>query len=390
MSTEKFHVVVVNQHFPPLPGGGALRVDSIATGLQSLADDGEPLVATVLTGSVAGVPERSYSVLPTLGQAVGSDRPLVRRLVGEVFMGLRACWQLLRLRPKSDLLVISIPSYFMGLMIATYARLRRIKYVVDLRDIYPEIYADAGLLSRDSIAYRAALRLSKRMYSSAELIVTATIGLKNCVEALVEEKEVEVCYNGFPDFMRSIRIEKVERFTVCFHGVLGFFQDVEGLVDIARKLEGRDVDMLVIGYGRKEHLVRDGVPANLRFLGKLPLEETLNAVASAHVGICMRTDDRISKDAFPVKIFECLGAGIPVLVSPFCEGGDFVEERKCGKQFAVADRDGIVAEILRLSSDATYYASRVHSARHTAANLSRGTLGNQYADLVYKVVKTLQ
>lgn len=390
MSGDKAHVIIVNQHFPPLPGGGSLRVDSIAMGLHALAEDGEPLAVSVLTGSIPDLPVRPYSVSPTLGQPVASDRPLLSRLIGEVLMGLRASWQLLWLRPQPDLLVISIPSYFMGLMVVAYARLRRVEYVVDLRDIYPEIYEEAGLLSRTSLAYRAALRLSRRMYLGAQLVVTATNGLKKRVEALAEGQDVALCYNGYPEFLNSVQVDKAERFTVCFHGVLGFFQDIEGLVDVARKLEGHDVEVLVIGYGRKEHLVRDQAPANLRFLGRLPLQETLSAVATAHVGICMRTDDRISKDAFPIKIFECLGVGIPVLVSPPCEGGAFVEDENCGKQFAVADRDGIVAEILRLQHDAVYYAAQVAAARRAAVHLSRANLGKDHAGLVYDVLKGLQ
>lgn len=388
MARDKPHVVVVNQHFLPLPGGGSLRVDSIATGLQTIADNGEALTVSVLTSSIPNSPSRPYPVSLSLGKAAPSDRPLWRRLIGEVVMGIRACWQLLWLRPQPGLLIISIPSYFMGLMVAAYARLRRIGYIVDLRDIYPEGYADAGLLSKTSLLYRSALRLSESMYCESRLVITATNGLKQRVEKLANGQDVAVCYNGYPQFLSSLHPNKADRFTVCFHGTLGFFQDIEGLVDVARRLEDSGVEVLVIGYGRKEHLVRDQAPVNLRFVGRLSLEETLRIVATAHVGICMRTDDQTSRDAFPIKIFECLGAGIPVLVSPLCEGGSFVEDKNCGRQFAATDRDGIAKEILRLKNDPVYYAAQVDGAKRAAGKLSRTSLGEQYADLVLNVLKS--
>ena len=90
MSRDKSHVVVINQHFPPLPGGGSLRIDAIATGLHSLAEDGMPLEVSVLTGSVRNTPSRPYTVSASLGSPIASDRPLFRRFIGEVSMGLRA------------------------------------------------------------------------------------------------------------------------------------------------------------------------------------------------------------------------------------------------------------------------------------------------------------
>lgn len=388
MASDKSHVVVINQHFLPLPGGGSLRVDSIATGLQTLADGGEALSVSVLTGSIPDAPSRPYPVSLSLGRAAPSDRPLWRRLIGEVLMGTRTCWQLLWLRPQPALLIISIPSYFMGLMVAAYARLKAIEYVVDVRDIFPEGYADAGLLSKTSLLYRLALRLSKNMYRGARLVTAATNGLKQRVENLADGQDVAVCYNGYPQLLSSLQPNKADQFTVCFHGTLGFFQDIEGLVDVAGRLENTGVEVLVIGYGRKEHLVRDNPPSNLRFLGRLPLEETLRILATAHVGICMRTDDQTSRDAFPIKIFECLGAGIPVLVSPLCEGGSFVEDKNCGRQFAATDRDGIVEEILKLKDDPVYYADQVDAAKRAAENLSRASLGKHYAGLVLRVLKS--
>jgi glycosyltransferase involved in cell wall biosynthesis len=380
MSRAKTQVVVVNQHFPPLPGGGSLRVDGIATGLHALAEDGVPLAVTVLTGSIPDAPTRPYTLLTVLGKPVASDRSLLRRLTGELAMGCRTIWKLLRLRP--DLLVISIPSYFMALLIVAYAQLLRIPYVIDLRDIYPEMYADAGLMSETSSVYRLALSLSRRMYVRARLVVAATKGLKECVAVLSGRKDVAVSYNGYPDFLNSIQPNKAERFTICFHGVMGFFQDIEGLLEVARLLEEFAVDVLVIGYGRKEPLVRELAPSNLRFLGRLPLKETLNAVATAHVGICTRTDDRNSKNAFPIKVFEYIGVGIPIIVWPPCEAGAFVEDNDCGSQFAADDRSGIVAEILKLRDDSAYYHQKADAARRAAVGLSRGQLGLEYARLL--------
>ncbi|MEM9321273.1 MAG: hypothetical protein AAGA41_00460 [Pseudomonadota bacterium] len=78
---------------------------------------------------------------------------------------------------------------------------------------------------------------------------------------------MQCVYNGVPGDFLTPGGEKRERFTVCFHGVIGFFQDIETLIAVARELEQNDVDVVVIGYGRQESLMRGDIPANLEFLG---------------------------------------------------------------------------------------------------------------------------
>jgi glycosyltransferase involved in cell wall biosynthesis len=308
------------------------------------------------------------------------------RLSSRLFSELRMGWLLARkiraVRKHCDLVLISSPSYVTALVVTFFARLHKLRYVLDLRDIYPQVYAEAGLLRRRSLAYRFLDRQSTHMYRGAVRVLAATRGLKREVLDQAPNTQVDVVYNGFPAAL-SLRVaSKYERFTVCFHGVLGFFQDVEALIEVARRLGPAGIDVVVIGYGRKQELLEKAGLANLRFLGRLSFDQTIVEIERCHVGLCLRLDDGVSKDAFPVKVWEYIGLGMPAIVTPLCEAGDFLEDLGCGYQFPSGKIEAIERAIFELRNCAGHYNRLVGNCRRQSQPFTRESLGIAAARLI--------
>ena len=162
---------------------------------------------------------------------------------------------------------------------------------------------------------------------------------------------------------------------------MGFFQDVETLIRLAAELHQHDVDVLVIGYGRQEYLLREDVPQNLSFRGRLPFEQTVAEIEQCHLGLCLRKDDGISKDAFPVKIWEYLGLGIPSIVTPRCEAGDFLETNACGFQLDSGRVRDLVDKILELKANPGELTRLSKRCRLIGAEYTREILGAKAAEV---------
>lgn len=339
-------LVAAFHHFPPFPGAGAIRARTISDALaEALPGKGDFAVLTTLVQG-ADTADLGYRV-ESLGDDPGDNRDrLYQRVIGEIRLGLIAGRRILAMRPGAA--VVSTPGYLFAATTCAFLWFARIPYVLDVRDLYPEVYAGAGLLKRRSVIYRLFEALTKAMYRRASGIVGATAGLARHIGTVANRDDVEISYNGFPAALRAVRTPKRERFTVCFHGVMGFYQDIETLMLCARALEAHDVDVLVVGYGRKEGLFTRNPPSNLLFMGRLPFPDTIDAISACHVGLCLRTDEPISRDALPVKLFEYLGLGMPVVVTPPSEGGDLIETLGAGFVYASGDVQGIVTGILRL------------------------------------------
>lgn len=309
----------------------------------------------------------------------------VRRIIAETLFGLGSAAWVFRNR-RDAALVISSPNYISALVISMTARLLRMPYLLDVRDTYPEAYAESGLLSDSSLLYKLFMRASIAMYRNAVSITTATAGLERIVSEF--NRNTQCIYNGFPESLPSIRTPKHERFTVCFHGVMGYFQDIETLAALIVHPKLASIDFVVIGYGRKSGLIESIKSGNLRYLGRLPHTETIREVSKCHLGLSLRTFSQLSVDSFPVKIWEYMGLAIPSLVSPESEAGQFLVDANCGIQFTSRDVDQIAQMILDVRADKTRYEDMVHSCEKIQSRYSRERLSEVFADNVIASLKS--
>ena len=169
---------------------------------------------------------------------------------------------------------------------------------------------------------------------------------------------------------------------MCFHGILGQFQDVESVLEVAKRLGEHDIDVVVIGYGVKSALLQEATIPNLHYLGRLTFDETIDVVAGCHLGLCLRRNDEISRDALPVKVWECLGLGIPSVVTPICEAGEFLQKNGCGVQFEAGEIDSIADWIIGIRDDARRYADMAAACRNVRQQFTREQNGAEAAGII--------
>lgn len=382
MSTRVRQLAVFYQHMPPYSSAAALRGVSVVSGLvqsMRLCPDCE---VRVYTTTPSPAPLAGAKVTAIDCAEVENAAGLAARMLGELRMGWSAARSMLADAQRDDLLLVSTPSYLAALVICELARRRGVPYVLDLRDIYPQAYAQAQLIADSGWLYRFFAARSKAMYRGARRVITATQGLAREVASVVPQAQVDCVYNGFPSSLRRRQAAKHDRFTACFHGVLGFFQDVDTLIEVARRLQRHGIDIVVVGYGRKEDALRSAHLENLHFLGRLTFDETMNQIELCHVGLCLRMDDAVSRDAFPVKVWEYLGLGMPSIVTPRCEAGAFLERHGCGLQLPAGDADAIVAALVRLKTCQHDLEEMSAKCRSAAECFTRERLGVEAASLI--------
>ncbi|MBK9509090.1 MAG: glycosyltransferase [Cytophagaceae bacterium] len=118
------------------------------------------------------------------------------------------------------------------------------------------------------------------------------------------------------------------------------------------------IHFVVIGSGPKENLLRGIEEENLSFFGRLTNSETANIVSKCHLGLSLRDNSIISREAFPVKLYEYMGAGIPSISTPINEGGQLIERLKMGLNVE-NNEEQIISSILKCQKDRVFYNSLV-------------------------------
>lgn len=370
------------QHMPPSPTAVARRGSSFVEGLAALPASDLKGPISVLTDTPAPATITGVSMVSIRVTDTARYRTPLWRAIVELRMGFTAAWHVLYKTIDCELAIVSTPPFLSALLITAAARLRRIPYVLDVRDMYPRAYAAAGLMRGSALRYRWLKALSRHMYAGASLITTATQGLARDIGAQAVNTPVACIYNGYPASFRSRSPRKHERFTACSHGVLGFMQDVPTLINVAYRLAEHNIDLVIIGYGRAEGYVTSHKLPNLHFLGRLPFDETIRHVERCHVGLCLRHDDAISRDAFPVRVWEYIGLRIPCVVTPHCEAGNFLSIHQCGIQRPAGDVEGIASAILSFKNSPVRLAEAVGRCEEIGRAFTREELGRSFARLV--------
>ena len=300
----------------------------------------------------------------------------LKRLMLEILCGVSLFFKVIFSR--AEIYVFSSPPFFTVFLGAMGCIFFKKKYVLDIRDIYPDVFVLAGLIREKSFPHQVLLAMASLLYRRAKLIVTVTQGLVEKIEARGGQKRTKLIYNGFDEDLFYPTASKFDHFTLVSHGTLGKFQNIELIVELAQKLLVADpeIRILIIGAGPKAQLL-ENAPKNLKFLGELPFEDLGFYVRRSHIGLSLRKNDVISIESFPVKLFEYLGSGLHCFVAPKGEASKYVVESGRGELIG-DDADLIVKSILQ--------QKRKYQLHQPLKKFTRQEQGKFFANLI-KAIK---
>jgi glycosyltransferase involved in cell wall biosynthesis len=295
---------------------------------------------------------------------------LLTRLIMEILVGIELFLRILF--NSSELFVFSSPPFFTCLMASWAVRIKGQRYIADIRDLYPEVFFEMKVISRESLPGKMLKTFARSYYYHAHNIITVTEGLKKYIGEYGFSKKVHLIRNGYDnEIFYPSTSGKFPKFSLVFHGTLGKAQNIKTLLDVAKRLESHpEMEILVAGDGPKlEELLRANRP-NIRYLGILDYQAIPQILRQCHVGLSFRTDDMIGKEAFPVKVFEYVGCGLPVILTPKGEASDIIEERGLGKGFENSEIEAIFQEIEAIwASKRTYQTSQEFSRKNSSQQI---------------------
>src|SRR5690606_734801 len=88
---------------------------------------------------------------------------------------------------KNDVVIGTSPPLFMGLPALLYSRLRRIPFVFEVRDLWPEVISAVGAGEKNSLTYKVFDRTATLLYKKSDLVVALTESFR---ETMINERGV--------------------------------------------------------------------------------------------------------------------------------------------------------------------------------------------------------
>ena len=295
--------------------------------------------------------------------------------------------------PKPDVVVCSLPTLELCTEATRYGRAARVPVVLDVRDLWPDLFLDA---------FPPLLRLLARlaltpMYREARKACAAATAITGITDEFVRwgvaragravgplDRSFPMGYptlqltdgarDGAEAFWREWGVVRDDgRMTACFIGSLTRVFDMETVLAATARLRERGCPfrLVVCGAGpRLEELRRAaGNRPDVLFPGWVDAAQIHVLMRLADVGIDPLPDHLNWTSNINNKAIEYLSAGLPVVASP-AHGvlHDLIVQNGCGFTYEVGDADGLANGLQRLSADRD---GLVRMRRHAAELFAR-------------------
>lgn len=266
-----------------------------------------------------------------------------------------------RLKGKYDIVLATSPPLFVGVSGWAAARIKRARFVFDVRDLWPEVAVKMGELNNPK-AIKVAESVERFLYRKADLITPVTESfLESIVAKGIPKERMVVVTNGTdpdiflsehtPDLLRS-RLDLPEGFIVSFIGNLGLAQGLLHIIEAAEAMEAsgqHDVKFLFVGDGPRKAAVLEAAQkaglTNIIFRERVTLPEAVEYMIASDALLVPLANDPIYAKFIPSKLFDSMAVARPVLLSVDGEARAILDQAQAGIWYPAEDAAGLVDAI---------------------------------------------
>lgn len=386
-----------SHYFPPESNAPAARVHELSRALVELGHEvhvvtGQPShphgriypgyrAAEYRLDRVDGISVHRCPTLPAANRGV-----LVRSLGFLAMPPTQLALALARV-PAVDVVLATSPQILTGVAGLAFARARRIPFLFEVRDLWPDSIVGVGALPSGHPIIRALRLVERGLYASAAGIVSVTDSFVDHFEGFgVPRDRIVVVKNGIdtalfdPDIAPAPLREELgipaSALLVLYCGNIGLAQDTGIFARaMARRPANLDVHVVLVGDGAErkqveEEIVRLGVGDRVHLRPSVPRKQVPALLAAADVSAVVLRDDPLFAGFLPSKLFESMAMRRPIVLGVRGEARALVERAGAGLYFEPGDPDALLAA-LKLMADlgpsgraALGDAARVYALTH--------------------------
>jgi glycosyltransferase involved in cell wall biosynthesis len=394
------HILLIHQAFAAINEPGGTRHHELAL---FLARNGHQVTivaspVSYLTGKSEGGESNQSGhkniriIRPPVYQAL--HRSFVHRVLN--FISFMVSSFMAGLKVKNiDLVWGTSPPIFQGVTAVVLARLKRVPFLFEIRDLWPAFAIDVGVL-KNSVLIRASEWLERFLYKNADVLMVNSPGFVEHVQAR-GAKQIKLVPNGSDvrmfhpsatglDFRREHGLEG--KFIVLYAGAHGMSNDLDIVLDAAANLQDfQNLAIVLLGDGKeKKNLMTRAVEIglqNIHFISSVPKDEMGAALAASDACIAILKPIEMYKTVYPNKVFDYMAAGRPVILAIDGVIREVVETARAGLIVKPGDAVSLADAIRNLAENPI---SRIRMGKNGRVyienHFDRATLAQELMDLM--------
>jgi glycosyltransferase involved in cell wall biosynthesis len=385
------HILYLHQHFALPSGSSGTRSYEFARRWVKAG-----CKVTILCGrfDMAGLLEQSDFVtegikVKVVGSVYSQHQSFLRRIW--TFFEFMITATLFGLGQKPDIIFATSTPLTIGIPAMLIRWFKRVPYVFEVRDQWPEIPIEMGII-KSPVIKKLLLWIEKRIYCKASAIVALSPGMAAGIRSVLDnlDKQILVAPNSAdlelfrPDISSGTIREKMgwhNKFIIMHFGAMGTVNSLEYLVEVACKLSSyKDILFVLIGGGKEKNKLEEQIKQNklnnIEIHGSVPKCDLPCFVAACDVSTVIIGKYPILEHNSANKFFDSLAAGKPVLLNYSGWQREVIERHQAGfgcRQYDIEEYVEKVKLLVSLHRDQLLQMSQ-NARRLAEAEFSRDKL----------------
>jgi len=403
-------ILYVSQYFPPEMGAPSARVYELSREWVRMGHE-----VTVLTGfpnHPVGVVFEGYRGERIRRETVdgirvvripiyaAANKGFLKRVLNYSSFWLSASSFGAALTGRPDIVIGTSPQFLSAVAGLWLARLKRVPFVFEVRDLWPRSIVEVGAMRADSLAIRSLEKMERFLYRNADHIVPVTDSFVGEIAAhgILADK-MSVITNGVDlDLFRPRSREDARRDLglpagplVTYAGTHGMAHGLDLVLEVAKRLALDGIRFLLVGEGAEKTRLKQQAAAekidNVIFWDQQPRDRLAQVYAASDLLLVVLRDLPLFRSVIPSKIFEFMGAARPVLSTVDGESRGIIERSGAGVFSPPGNAEALTDAIRKLARDSERLTEMGTRGREFAEhNYSRPVLAARYLEVLVRVV----
>lgn len=329
----------------------------------------------------------------------------IARAFRYVFCWIKQFYYGLKAKDVNCIYLASTPP-IQGVLGACLKKIKKVPFVYNLQDIFPDSLAGTGLAKKGSLLWKIGRVIENFTYKHADKIIVISEDFKRNIMAKgVPEDKIVVVYN-WVDQNAVVNVDRSEnkliakygidpsKFYIEYSGNIGLTQNMDMLLDVMKELKDShpEIGLILVGEGaykkQVEEIVKRDSLSNVIMLPFQPYEDISHVFSLGDVGLII-SKPGVGANSVPSKTWSIMSASRPVLAN-FDENEikSILSDNSCGIFTKAGDKDAFKNAIIKLYENRDLCKEYGQNGRKfVMQNLTREVGTQKYVDVIKSVVK---
>jgi glycosyltransferase involved in cell wall biosynthesis len=297
-----------------------------------------------------------------------------------------------------DIICASSPQIFSAFNGWCLSFLKRVPFVFEVADLWPESLVAIKVLRKKSILAKLTHNLAIFLYRHSNKIVALTYHIEKRILSLgIEENKIKTIINGV-DLGKYHPYEKDEyllrklningRMILGFLGTMRLEQDLAEVINCAELISeyNKNIIFIFVGEGNQKkdliEMVKDKNIDNVIFIPRQPKSEINRFWGICDIALIPLMNDPLFSGALPSKMFEAMGMGLPILlIAPKGEASNIVLKENIGVWVEAGSHQNLANEILKLYNNKKQIQTYAKNSYKAASYYTRERQAREMLDV---------